>query len=103
MSDFEDAEGTQLSDLTEESKDQKTLAEERALIDRFDASQYAFFGKDVTQEVELGVLEDEDDTGQLGHLTMMNMGCLPFVTGMRLNSHQLYLKLIICQSYPALL
>lgn len=26
----------------------------------FDASQYAFFGKDVTEEVELGGLEDED-------------------------------------------
>lgn len=68
MNDFEDAEGTQSSDLTEDTKDLKTLAEERALIDRFDASQYAFFGKDVTQEVELGGLEDEDDTGQLGTL-----------------------------------
>lgn len=26
----------------------------------FDASQYAFFGKDVVQEVELGGLEDDD-------------------------------------------
>lgn len=26
----------------------------------FDASQYAFFGKDVVEEVELGGLEDED-------------------------------------------
>ena len=32
-------------------------------IARFDASQYAFFGK----EVELGGLE-EDDSGQLGRL-----------------------------------
>lgn len=28
----------------------------------FDASQYAFFGKDVVEEVELGGLEDEDDS-----------------------------------------
>lgn len=27
----------------------------------FDASQYAFFGKDVAEEVELRGLEDEDD------------------------------------------
>lgn len=27
----------------------------------FDASQYAFFGNDVVQEVELGGLEDEED------------------------------------------
>uniref|UniRef100_A0A2N9EV30 Uncharacterized protein n=1 Tax=Fagus sylvatica TaxID=28930 RepID=A0A2N9EV30_FAGSY len=27
----------------------------------FDASQYAFFGKDVLEEVELGGLEDEED------------------------------------------
>lgn len=27
----------------------------------FDASQYAFFGKDVVEEVELGGLEDEED------------------------------------------
>lgn len=36
-----------------------------AAIARFDASQYAFFGKEVTQEVELGGLEEEDDAGQL--------------------------------------
>lgn len=29
--------------------------------DRFDASQYAFFGGDVSQEVELGGLDEEDD------------------------------------------
>lgn len=28
----------------------------------FDASQYAFFGKDVVEEVELGGLEEEEDT-----------------------------------------
>lgn len=27
----------------------------------FDASQYAFFGKDVGEEIELGGLEDEED------------------------------------------
>lgn len=27
----------------------------------FDASQYAFFGNDVVEEVELGGLEDEED------------------------------------------
>lgn len=27
----------------------------------FDASQYAFFGKNVAEEVELGGLEDEDE------------------------------------------
>lgn len=28
----------------------------------FDASQYAFFGQDVVEEVELGGLEDEEDS-----------------------------------------
>ena len=28
----------------------------------FDASQYAFFGKDVLEEVELGGLEDEEES-----------------------------------------
>lgn len=33
----------------------------------FDASQYAFFGNDVVEEVELGGLEDEeDDPGPTG-------------------------------------
>ncbi|KAJ7552615.1 hypothetical protein O6H91_06G111800 [Diphasiastrum complanatum] len=33
--------------------------------ERFDASQYAFFGRDVTQEVELGGLDEDDDVGEL--------------------------------------
>lgn len=33
---------------------------------RFDASQYAFFGKDVMEEVELGGLEDEEDDALAG-------------------------------------
>ncbi|KAL2631220.1 hypothetical protein R1flu_015906 [Riccia fluitans] len=33
--------------------------------ERFDASQYAFFGKDVTQEVEIGGLDEEDDIEQI--------------------------------------
>ncbi|KAG6556613.1 hypothetical protein Mapa_001554 [Marchantia paleacea] len=32
--------------------------------ERFDASQYAFFGRDVTQEVEIGGLDEEDDSEQ---------------------------------------
>ncbi|KAF9587451.1 hypothetical protein IFM89_002632 [Coptis chinensis] len=31
----------------------------------FDASQYAFFGKDVVEEVELGGLEEDDESNQL--------------------------------------
>lgn len=31
----------------------------------FDASQYAFFGKDVVEEVELGGLDDEDDSSMI--------------------------------------
>lgn len=31
----------------------------------FDASQYAFFGRDVTEEVELGGLDEEDGGDQL--------------------------------------
>ncbi|XP_010243929.1 PREDICTED: protein PAT1 homolog 1-like [Nelumbo nucifera] len=42
-------------------KDFKGLAESSSEDARFDASQYAFFGKDVMEEVELGGLEDEDD------------------------------------------
>ncbi|XP_020523880.1 protein PAT1 homolog 1 isoform X2 [Amborella trichopoda] len=33
---------------------------------RFDAAQYAFFGKDVTEEVELGGLEDDDHLALVG-------------------------------------
>ncbi|KAG1368451.1 protein PAT1 [Cocos nucifera] len=41
-----------------------TLTDDNA---RFDASQYAFFGKEVMEEVELGGLEDDDgDTGFIG-------------------------------------
>lgn len=32
-----------------------------AAVEKFDASQYAFFGNDVVEEVELGGLEDEED------------------------------------------
>lgn len=32
-----------------------------AVDTRFDASQYAFFGKDTVEEVELGGLEDDED------------------------------------------
>lgn len=32
----------------------------------FDASQYAFFGNDVVEEVELGGLEDEEDAAPVG-------------------------------------
>lgn len=32
-----------------------------AAEEKFDASQYAFFGNDVVEEVELGGLEDEED------------------------------------------
>nr|DAD43608.1 TPA_asm: hypothetical protein HUJ06_001838 [Nelumbo nucifera] len=39
----------------------KGLAESSSEDARFDASQYAFFDKDVMEEVELGGLEDEDD------------------------------------------
>lgn len=35
--------------------------EEHQVDHRFDASQYAFFGGDVSQEVELGGLDEEDD------------------------------------------
>lgn len=35
-----------------------------AADERFDASQYAFFGRDVTQEVEIGGLDEEDDSEQ---------------------------------------
>ncbi|XP_042519808.1 protein PAT1 homolog 2-like isoform X1 [Macadamia integrifolia] len=43
------------------SKSFKGLAETSSGNALFDASQYAFFGKDVLEEVELGGLEDEDD------------------------------------------
>lgn len=32
----------------------------------FDASQYAFFGRDIAEEVELGGLEDGQDNSDLG-------------------------------------
>ncbi|MBA0606209.1 hypothetical protein Godav_018714, partial [Gossypium davidsonii] len=32
----------------------------------FDASQYAFFGKDVLEEVELGGLDDDEDVPAVG-------------------------------------
>ncbi|KAL3689112.1 hypothetical protein R1sor_015421 [Riccia sorocarpa] len=35
---------------------------ETPVDERFDASQYAFFGKDVTQEIEIGGLDEEEDT-----------------------------------------
>ncbi|KAH9287751.1 hypothetical protein KI387_031868, partial [Taxus chinensis] len=68
MDTFHETARAQLSDSGEDSKDQEAFAETRSAIARFDASQYAFFGKEVTQEVELGGLEEEDDTGQLGML-----------------------------------
>lgn len=37
--------------------------QQTSVDDRFDASQYAFFGGDVSQEVELGGLDEEDDIG----------------------------------------
>lgn len=38
----------------------------------FDASQYAFFGNDVVEEVELGGLEDDDETEYLPALEFDN-------------------------------
>lgn len=67
MDSFHETAHAQLSDSAEDSKDLDTFEQTRSAIARFDASQYAFFGKEVTQEVELGGLE-EDDTGQLGVL-----------------------------------
>eukprot|EP01018_Ginkgo_biloba_P004736 Gb_01548 [translate_table: standard] len=46
------------------SRDQSV--EEGSSHEQFDASHYAFFGKDLTEEVELGGLEDEVDVGQFG-------------------------------------
>eukprot|EP00249_Psilotum_nudum_P021758 c28233_g1_i1 orf=486-2960(-) len=49
-------------------EDEETFADLRQPNERFDASQYAFFGNDVSQEIELGGLEEDDDGGQLGAL-----------------------------------
>ncbi|PHT30649.1 hypothetical protein CQW23_29759 [Capsicum baccatum] len=35
--------------------------QDQSTEEKFDASQYAFFGNDVVEEVELGGLEDEED------------------------------------------
>ncbi|OVA20978.1 hypothetical protein BVC80_8831g27 [Macleaya cordata] len=45
---------------TSNPKDFKEFAESSSGNALFDASQYAFFGKDVVEEVELGGLEDDD-------------------------------------------
>ena len=37
------------------------FGDDRPAEEKFDASQYAFFGNDVVEEVELGGLEDEED------------------------------------------
>ncbi|KAH0773959.1 hypothetical protein KY290_011096 [Solanum tuberosum] len=37
------------------------FGDNRPAEETFDASQYAFFGNDVVEEVELGGLEDEED------------------------------------------
>eukprot|EP00252_Welwitschia_mirabilis_P001397 TRINITY_DN11265_c0_g1_i2.p1 TRINITY_DN11265_c0_g1~~TRINITY_DN11265_c0_g1_i2.p1 ORF type:complete len:766 (-),score=179.15 TRINITY_DN11265_c0_g1_i2:672-2969(-) len=67
MSRFGVTDPTELSGSIEASKDLKALSDERASAQRFDASQYAFFGDDVPQE-ELGGLEDDDDNEGLGVL-----------------------------------
>ncbi|XP_002962712.2 protein PAT1 homolog [Selaginella moellendorffii] len=48
-------------------EEQQDLGSFPANDGRFDASQYAFFGRDVTQDVELGGLDDDDDE-DIGHL-----------------------------------
>ncbi|CAN4096662.1 unnamed protein product [Withania somnifera] len=50
------------------SRDFKVLTSSSSSISDgalFDASQYAFFGRDITEEVELGGLEDEQDSSDL--------------------------------------
>lgn len=57
----------------------------------FDASQYAFFGKDVVEEVELGGLEDDDEN--------------EFVPGLEFGSeaHQLIEEVRFYEMYAVLL
>ncbi|XP_058071674.1 protein PAT1 homolog 2-like isoform X2 [Magnolia sinica] len=52
--------------LDENPDPNKELADGSSVDTRFDASQYAFFGKDVLEEVELGGLEDDDSLGLIG-------------------------------------
>ncbi|KAF8390955.1 hypothetical protein HHK36_023255 [Tetracentron sinense] len=49
------------NDEAPDPKDFKEFGESSSGNALFDASQYAFFGKDVAEEVELGGLEDEED------------------------------------------
>ncbi|VVA91558.1 unnamed protein product [Arabis nemorensis] len=48
---------------SERSMDLKQIGDNSTVVlnSVFDASQYAFFGNDVVEEVELGGLEDEED------------------------------------------
>jgi hypothetical protein len=56
------------SDLLEGSEEESGVAAAAATAtDRsefFDASQYAFFGRDLSEDVELGGLDEDDDGGE---------------------------------------
>ncbi|XP_022135286.1 protein PAT1 homolog 1 isoform X2 [Momordica charantia] len=57
--------GARVLQVASTSEDLKRFGDNSADA-RFDASQYAFFGKDVMEEVELGGLEDEEDDALAG-------------------------------------
>jgi hypothetical protein len=68
---------------------------------RFDASQYAFFGNDVVEEIDLGGLEDEEDKFNNIGLSGIDEEFRPSYSGDNLEVCLLFIFHLHCTSFAS--